>query len=473
MSQEQDQTGVGAVDAWRLERELLFQATHDPLTGLANRAALESRLASLLLDARENDATSHVLAYVDLDQFKLVNDTCGHSAGDRLLKGVAELFQRHVRENDLLARIGGDEFALVLHDAGLEDAEHRARELLRDLNRFRFTWKRVHFDVGASIGLTAITGTSGAPDEVFGQADIACYAAKDGGRNRVESYGSRLSEQRHREMRWPARLHRALETGRLHLAAQPIVPLDGPPQTARFELLLRLKGEDDSWIYPGEFIQAAERFNMAPMLDRWVASWVLRELLYDRHDAADYLLSINLSGASLSDDDFLDWIITELESAGPVASSLAIEITETAAVRNLDNVAEFIRRARYAGCRVALDDFGRGLSSFAYLDTLEIDSIKIDGQFVKSLRAGGVGRHVVAAVAQLGQAMGVSLVAEHVEDADTVRALQALGVHFGQGYYFAPPAILSPYATLADLPHAAVPPPLLPSVAREPSLKAV
>ena len=434
-----------------LERTLAYQATHDKLTGLANRAAFEARLATMINDARSSKPSTHVLAYIDLDQFKLVNDTCGHSAGDQLLQRVAELFARHVSADDMLARIGGDEFAFLLYERSIEQATALAEAVLKELRRFRFCWNGVAFDVGASIGLTAINARSGAADDVLGQADIACYAAKDGGRDRVEIYGSGLTSQRHREMRWPSRLNRALEAGRLNLASQPIVSLDGDDGVHRFEMLMRLRGENGEWIFPGEFIPAAERFNLMPALDRWVASWVLREMLFDEPDACSYVLAINVSGVSLNDDRFLDWLLNEIRAAGPVASSLSIEVTETAAVRNLDNAATFIRGARRLGCHVALDDFGSGLSSFAYLDKLEVDMIKIDGHFVRSMTRGGVGRHVVAAVAQLGRAMGVKLVAEQVEDAATAASLQPLGVQFAQGYYFARPTLVPPYAKLSDL----------------------
>ncbi|WP_439510356.1 ammonium transporter [Marinimicrobium koreense] len=427
-----------------LARELTHQAAHDALTGLLNRAEFERRLERLM---QEDPEGSHVLCYLDLDQFKVVNDTCGHIAGDELLRQLAVLFQSRVRDSDVLARLGGDEFGIVLNNCGVDEALQVAdsiRELVED---FRFSWESKTFAVGVSIGLVPIEHYGKGLSPLLGAADAACYAAKDGGRNRVHVYepDDQLLLERQGEMQWVNRIRRALDEDRLRLYVQPIVSLDADDEVPRYEVLVRMLDENGGVIPPGAFMPAAERYSVATAIDRWVVANTLAWVGDDRRKrgrvSGDY--SINVSADSITDRDFLDFVLSCLQRSQVPPESICFEITETSAIANLSSAIRFIERLKSIGCRFALDDFGSGVSSFGYLKNLPVDFIKIDGSFVKDICRDSTARVMVGSINNIGQEMGLKTVAEFVESADILEALRELGVDFAQGYYLGKPKPLT------------------------------
>ncbi len=427
----------------RLRRALAYQASHDVLTGLINRREFENRLNEALLTARSDPGVAHVLLYLDLDQFKLVNDTCGHQAGDRLLKEITGILQTRVRAKDTIARLGGDEFGILLQDCTADRAAKIADVLRQAIREYRFEWHDGAMNVGVSIGIVEINSTSESITNLMSAADVACYAAKDSGRNRVHRYEHGAAPERHREMQWVSRLTRACEENRLELYYQPIVPI-GANRDSRghYELLLRMRGENGQLVQPAEFIPAAERYNIMPMIDRWVVSQALGALAHYRGDGdfrTGYTLAINLSGTSLNDDRFLEFLINELQTHDLSPGAVCFEITETAAISNLPNVVHFMREFRARGCQFSLDDFGSGLSSFMYLKNLPVDYLKIDGQFIQNVTTDHVDRSMVEAITQVGHAMGIKTIAERVESAEVLACLADIGVEYAQGIYIAVP----------------------------------
>ncbi len=416
---------------------LVYQASHDALTGLINRREFELRLERLCQSAIQQ-GREHALCYMDLDQFKIINDSCGHAAGDELLRQLAILLKSKLRERDTLARLGGDEFALLLENCALEDAIQVADLFRAEVQRFRFKWGDRIFGVGISVGMVAINCDSGTAANLLSAADAACYVAKDRGRNQIHVYEHRdLDLARHRgEMQWVARIHRAIEDGRLRLAWQEIRRTDGVPERTRhIELLLRMVGEDGEMILPMAFIPAAERYFVMPSLDAWVIGETLQ--LCQTHlaskDAKPCLFGVNLSGASLKDPAFRDMLLTRLQNEPAVGPHLCFEITETAAIGNLSVVNGFIEALRGFGCSFALDDFGSGLSSFNYLKNLSVDYLKIDGAFVRDIVINPVDRAMVEAVHRIGHLLGLKTVAEYVESDATLALLRQLGVDYVQG----------------------------------------
>jgi diguanylate cyclase (GGDEF)-like protein len=439
----------------RLKRALSYQASHDALTGLINRREFDVRLETAVIAAQRGEA-EYVLLYVDLDQFKVVNDTCGHSAGDRLLRDITSLLQTRVRASDTIARLGGDEFGLLLERCSLEQAERVADSIRQAIHSYRFLWGANSLSVGASIGVVRIGRDITSAAAVLSAADIACYAAKDGGRNRVQVYERDHGTNRHREMQWVGRIARAVEDGRLELYAQRILPIAprffertagaGIPgevgDTPFFELMVRLRDEDGSLVPPSEFIPAAERYNVMVMVDRWVVNRAI-ELLEGcaRTTARLPLIAVNLSGTSINDEDFLDFVMTRLSNE-QVAHALCFEITETAAVASLSKAKFFMRELKARGCRFSLDDFGSGVSSFVYLKTLPVDFLKIDGQFAAHVAVDAVDRSMVEAITKVGRAMQVATIAEKVESAEVLAVLKAIGVDYIQGFHLAEPAAI-------------------------------
>jgi diguanylate cyclase (GGDEF)-like protein/PAS domain S-box-containing protein len=432
-----------------MARELQWHASHDPLTGLANRREFEHRLQVALLGAKER-ALEHALLYIDLDQFKIVNDTCGHVAGDELLRRITALLHPHVRATDTLARLGGDEFGLLLESCPLAKAVQIADQMRRTLQDFRFVWKNKVFNIGASIGIAPITGDSTSVDQVLSAADVACYAAKDEGRNRVHIYEAADSDiaQRHGEMQWTTRITQAIEEQRFRLYVQRIQPLQPSVSgETHHELLLRMIDESGEIVPPGAFIPAAERYNMMNLIDRWVVSTVC-EQLRTAHTRATDVFAVNLSGQSLSDEHFLDFVVQQVKDAGSATCKLCFEITETAAIAHLPRAMRFIHTLRGMGCKFALDDFGMGLSSYAYLKSLPVDYLKIDGTFVKDMHDDPVDRELVRSVNQIAHVIGIKTIAECVEtEAVWQRALE-LKIDFAQGYFIEKPRLwLSPVNT--------------------------
>ncbi len=451
-----DGTAIGSVIVFddvtkerRLKRALSYQASHDALTGLINRREFDVRLESAVTAAQRGEG-EYVLLYVDLDQFKVVNDTCGHSAGDRLLRDITSLLQTRVRASDTIARLGGDEFGLLLERCSLEQAERVADSIRQAIHNYRFLWGANSLSVGASIGVVRIVRETTSAASVLSAADIACYAAKDGGRNRVQVYERDHGTNRHREMQWVGRIARAVEDARLELYAQRIIrasPLTGdvarlvgePPF---FEIMVRLRDEDGSLVPPSEFIPAAERYNVMVMVDRWVVNRAIEMLERCLSQGRRLpVVAVNLSGTSINDEDFLEFVLARLGEER-VARALCFEITETAAVASLSKATYFMRELKARGCRFALDDFGSGVSSFVYLKTLPVDFLKIDGQFVGNVATDIVDRSMVEAITKIGAAMRVATIAEKVESAEVLTVLKQIGVDYIQGFHLAEPCAI-------------------------------
>ena len=450
----QDRNGVvvGAVMVFhdvsherQLHRKLAYFASHDSLTGFINRREFEDRLSAELRIVQKDPARSSAVLYMDLDQFKVVNDTCGHAAGDLLLRQLAELLRARVPKNGVLARLGGDEFAVLLVDCSLADAGEIAEKVREATAAFRFTWQNSALQVGVSIGIVAVEAASENVGTVMSAADVACYVAKDLGRNRIHVYEERDAAERHQEMQWVARINRALEEKRFEIFFQPIVPIDPALEVwPHYELLLRLRDERGEIVPPSAFIPAAERYNLMPMVDRWVISQTIETLAYRGDPDSDpYMLSINLSGTTLNDARFLDFLLGELTAAAIPPAALCFEITETAAIANLDKVVAFMRALKARGCRFSLDDFGTGLSSLTYLKTLPVDYVKIDGHFVRNVTRDAADECVVESIARIARAFNIQAVAERVESRDVMKRLGDLGVGFAQGFFIAVPKPIS------------------------------
>ncbi|HEY1327453.1 MAG TPA: EAL domain-containing protein [Casimicrobiaceae bacterium] len=428
---------------------LAHLASHDGLTALPNRREFEQRVSRVLSEARER-AGSHAVLYLDLDEFKLVNDTCGHAAGDELLRQVSALLRQRLRESDTLARLGGDEFGVLLVHCAPSAALRVAESLRKTIGDFHFVWKQRPFRVHVSIGLVSLGPGTRTLAQVLSAADAACYMAKDKGRNRVQVWSPESDELalRHGEMEWANRLHGALEQHRFCLYAQPLqaVRRDGA-HTRYTELLLRLTDENGQMVPPMSFIPAAERYHLMPAVDRWVVGTALG--IMAEYAAAGLLESlgicaINVSGASLSDDEFLDFVQQQLLRHRIPHASVCFEITETTAVTSLTKAVEFMTALRGRGCRFALDDFGVGVSSFTYLKHLPVDFLKIDGAFVKDLLHDPVDRAMVEAINRIGHLMGKLTIAESVENNATLEALRAIGVDYAQGFGIAAPERFAP-----------------------------
>jgi diguanylate cyclase (GGDEF)-like protein/PAS domain S-box-containing protein len=431
----------------RMKRLLSYQAAHDALTGLINRREFESRLNNAIESARADAHTRHAMIYVDLDQFKVVNDTCGHPAGDQLLRQVTGLLQTRVRANDVLARLGGDEFGVLLERCTPEQALRIADSLRQGIHELRFQWGTNTTQIGASIGIVEIDQHTESVATLLSAADIACYSAKDGGRNRVQVYDPASASARHREMRWMSRLTNARDEGQLDLVFQPIVRIAGGSKSLpHYELLLRLLDENGQMVLPDEFIPAAERYNLMPSLDRWVVEKVLRDIVPSTRDGieeAAFTVAINLSGTTLSDPGFKEFLVDSLEAHEPTPGVLCFEVTETAAITNLGHASYLMREMASRGCLIALDDFGSGLSSFNYLRTLPVNYLKIDGAFVQNVASDPIDRSMVEAIVQIGKAIGIETVAERVETVEVLNTLREIGVGYAQGYLCGRPAPIS------------------------------
>ncbi|MEP7312149.1 MAG: EAL domain-containing protein [Pseudomonadota bacterium] len=425
-----------------LNRKLSYHASHDLLTGLVNRREFESRLERALKSAKAHEA-SYALCYLDIDQFKIINDTCGHSAGDALLGQVGALLKSKVRWRDTLSRIGGDEFGVLLESCTLDEAMRTAEVLREAVRNFRFSWEERVFRLGASIGVVPITADNEDVASVLSAADGACAAAKEQGRNRVHSFAENDIElmRRRREMQWAARINAALEEGRFELFRMPIAPLQQPEHGAHYELLLRMRDETGRIVSPNDFIAAAERYGITPNIDRWVIENAFRWLVSEADERANLAMcSINLSGQSLGDDKFLPFVIDQFHKSGIDASKICFEITETAAVASFSQANRFIQSLKELGCRFALDDFGTGLSSFGYLKHFPVDFLKIDGSFVRGILHDPIDREMVRSINEIGHLTGKLTIAEFAENAEIIEMLRSLGVDYAQGYGIAQPS---------------------------------
>ncbi|MGD8591618.1 MAG: EAL domain-containing protein [Gammaproteobacteria bacterium] len=432
-----------------LSRKLAYQASHDSLTGVINRRAFDRRLQQAITSAKLN-GHQHALLYLDLDQFKIVNDTCGHDAGDHLLIEVTTLLKQKLRDKDTLARLGGDEFGILLDTCQLECAETFAKEILYEFKQFRFTWQGIHFQLGTSIGIVQIHKNTESIVSLLSAADMACYVSKDMGRNRFHVFHNKDKElmRRHGEMQWVSRLTHAFKEGRFTLYRQPVMPLSGQVTTHKhYELLLRLHDGEDGLVLPGAFIPAAERYNFMPVLDRWVIRTAF-EQCFQFHNNDRY--AINLSGTSLNSDTLLQFIKREMRRTPIQPQNICFEITETAAIENLLKAAKLIKDLKQYGFKFALDDFGKGLSSYSYLSNLPVDYLKIDGEFVKNLSSNPVNYEIIKSVNHIGHLMGMKTIAECVEDDQTLRDLRNIGIDYGQGSNLGEPQPLFVNWTLSD-----------------------
>ncbi len=432
--------------ARRHAERLSWQASHDALTGLVNRKEFDRRLDEAIRSA-QSDLKQHVLCYIDLDQFKVVNDTCGHIAGDELLKQIAVLLKSKIRASDTLARLGGDEFAVLFEDCSLGKAQEIANQLLEQIRTFRFVWTDKVFSVGGSMGITAITESSGNAREMLGVADAACYSAKEAGRNRIHVFrysGAELTARTER-LNWVSRLTRALEQDEFRIYGQPYVALaESARPRAYIALVLRLTNPEGEVVSPASFVPAAERYGLMPAVDRWMVSHVFQayqELCSKFGPAA--VFGIDLSVASLSDEGFADFVIAQARQQRVLPQAICLEISETDAINHLPSAGAFMRALRQAGFRFALDHFGAGMSSFGYLKNLPVDYLKIDGDFVKNISDDPVSLSMVKAINQIGHTMGMLTVADYVDNPVVLKALREIGVDYAQGYLLGKPQPLS------------------------------
>ena len=432
-------------EARALTSKLDYLAAHDSLTGLPNRRTFEQLLDRVLTEARR-EADEYVLCYIDLDRFKIVNDTCGHAAGDELLRQISDMMHARKRKSDTFARLGGDEFGLLLERCPLSEGIKLTEELLTTLRDYRFTWDGKNFSLGASIGVVQLDSSFLSEGSALNAADAACYIAKEQGRNRIHVYqpDDQETAQHQGEMEWVSRIKEALDKNLFELWVQPIVMVnDSLAQRAHIEILLRMRGAGGEIVTPGTFIPAAERFGLMAEIDRWVVRHTLAYL--DRHPASFAALEfccINLSGPSITDEKFLDFLLEQFDLHPSIVGRICFEITETAAVANLSRAAQFMRRLKTEGCRFALDDFGSGMSSFAYLKNLPVDYLKIDGNFVRDMVDDKVDYAMVEAIHRVGNVMGILTVAEFVENDEILACLKDIGVDFAQGYGISKPAPL-------------------------------
>ncbi len=419
-----------------LNRRLSYHASHDILTGLVNRAEFENRLERALKSAKARE-TSYALCYLDLDQFKIVNDSCGHQAGDALLGQLGALLKSKIRWRDTLARLGGDEFGVLLESCNLDQAMETAEALRLAVGDFKFMWDDRSFRLGVSIGVVPITAGNEDVAALLSAADSACAAAKEAGRNRIHSFEENDIDlqRRRREQQWAARINNALEENRFELFRQTIQPLQAAEDGAHYEILLRMRDEGGGIVAPGLFIEAAERFSLTPRIDRWVIMNAFRWLVSEADERERLsLCSINLSGQSVGDDKFLPFVIDQFQMSGLDATKICFEITETAAIASYSQANRFINALKELGCKFALDDFGTGLSSFGYLKHFPVDFLKIDGSFVKEILHDPIDREMVRSINEIGHLTGKQTIAEFAENEEIITMLKGMGVDYAQGY---------------------------------------
>ena len=419
-----------------LNRRLSYHASHDILTGLVNRREFENRLERALKSAKAQEA-SYAVCYLDLDQFKIVNDSCGHSAGDALLGQLGALLKSKIRWRDTLARLGGDEFGVLLESCSLDEAMQTAESLRVAISDYRFMWDERSFRLGVSIGVVPITSDNDDVAGLLSAADSACAAAKEAGRNRIHSFQENDIDlmRRRREMQWAARINTALEENRFELFRQTIQPLQADEEGAHYEILLRMRDENGGIISPGLFIEAAERYAITPNIDRWVIRTAFRWLVSEADERERLsLCSINLSGQSLGDDKFLPFVTDQFRMSGLDATKICFEITETAAIASYSQANRFINALKELGCKFALDDFGTGLSSFGYLKHFPVDYLKIDGSFVKEILHDPIDREMVRSINEIGHLTGKQTIAEFAENEEIITMLRGMGIDYAQGY---------------------------------------
>ncbi len=429
-----------------LSNQLSYQATHDSLTSLINRREFEKRL-ELAINSATTEDDHHILCYLDLDQFKVVNDTCGHMAGDELLKLIAVTLRGQVRESDLIARLGGDEFGILLKNCNLEKAKIIINTTRKAINDIRFVWDDKSFNIGLSVGIVRINKHSGNLYNVLSAADTSCYVAKDEGRNRfhVYEYNDDTLIKRQGEMQWVHKINHALENNKFILFFQTIESLHPSNKTFHIEVLIRMLNDEGKIIPPMAFIPAAERYDLMTTIDRWVVANTLKYFKsINKQDIA--LIAINISAQSLSDDHFLEFITSEIEKNNINPNQLCFEITETSAIINLARAMDFISSLKDIGCKFALDDFGSGLSSFAYLKNLPVDYLKIDGGFIRDIIEDPMNLAFVESINQIGHVMGIQTIAEFVENERIFELLKKIGIDYVQGYSLSQPKPLTEFS---------------------------
>ncbi len=428
-----------------LARQMSYQATHDALTGLVNRREFERRLQEAIDSGHRGDG-QHVLCYLDLDRFKLVNDTSGHVAGDSMLREVAKLLRDAVRDSDTVGRLGGDEFGLLLIGCPLDKARQIADDLTRAVGDYRFVWKDKIFNIGVSVGLVEISRESGTLEELLAAADTACYVAKKQGSGRVAVYSARDEAlARHTgEIQWLQRLQSALKENRFHLYHQIIVPAHGEDGGPAMEVLVRLQDEAGHELMPAEFMRAAERYRLMGLVDRWVVQTTLAALGRGAIPVpANRSVAINISGQTLGDVQFLEFVVECFDSTGAAPSQVCFEITESAVIANLDHARRFVGVLHGMGCQFALDDFGSGVGSFSNLKNLPLDYLKIDGSFMRNLSRDTVNQAMVTAMIKLARTLNFKVIAEQVEDSAAAETARKMGVDFLQGYAIGRPQPLA------------------------------
>jgi len=419
-----------------LNRRLSYHASHDILTGLVNRREFENRIDRALKSAKARE-TSYALLYLDLDRFKIINDTCGHQAGDTLLGQLGALLKSRIRWRDCLARLGGDEFGVLLESCSLDEAMRSAESLVQAIDEFKFNWEDRSFKLTVSVGVVPITSDNVDVAAIVNAADSACSAAKEAGRNRVHSFEENDIDlmRRRREIQWAARINNALEEHRFELFRQSILPLQESEQGEHYELLLRMRDESGSLVSPDLFITAAERYGIMPNVDRWVVENALRWLVSEADERERLnMCSINLSGQSLADDKFLPFVIDQFHRSGLDASLICFEITETSAIASYAQASRFINALKELGCMFALDDFGTGLSSFGYLKHFPVDFLKIDGSFVKEILHDPIDREMVRSINEIGHLTQKKTIAEFAENDEIITMLRGMGIDYAQGY---------------------------------------
>lgn len=441
----------------KIANSLAHEASHDALTGLVNRRAFQARLETAFEGSLKRNE-SHALCYLDLDQFKVINDSCGHAAGDQLLCKVSEQLKSMLHANATLARLGGDEFGLLIQNAGLDEAVRIAERMLSAIKALRFNWEGKTFTIGVSIGVTVMTRRSGDVKAVVSIADAACYVAKEKGRNRVQVFNPDDIEldQRQQEMRVLSRITSALDENRYILYYQPIIPVCASHEDRKqhCEILVRMINTDGTLVQPAQFIPAAERYNLMPALDRWIIKRVF-EAFHKRYPTRELKRtqqwSVNISGASLSCDGFFEFIRDQAARNEIEPQSICFEITETAAIADIQRVSKFLWGLRIDGFRVALDDFGIGMSSFSYLKSLPVDYVKIDGEFVKNILDDKVSLAMTEAIIRVAGVMGIQTVAEYVENIAILEKLREIGVSYAQGYGISEPISLEETSNVSPL----------------------
>jgi len=428
-------------EARNMAQQLVHQATHDSLTGLVNRREFEKRLGNAIKGSKSS-RTHHCLCYLDLDQFKIVNDTAGHVAGDELLRRITVLLKSKIRSRDTLARYGGDEFGLLLDNCPIERAYSIAKSLLAAVQNLNFEWEGRTFQVGVSIGLVPITEITANTAEIMSQADVACYTAKDLGRNQVHIYENTDNKlaQRHSEILRVADITDSIKANRFRLYCQAINPLqETDNEAAHYELLIRAVDASGKIELPKTFIPAAERYGMMAAIDRWVIRSAFSRYVELFDQSENVKIAINISGNSLTDASFLQYAQHNIAKSGIRSRNVCFEITETAAISNLEQARTFITELKQLGCQFALDDFGSGLSSFTYLKNLPVDYLKIDGSFVSDMINDPINQAMVAAINEVGHVMGIKTIAECAENNEIINQLTKLGVDYAQGFAISTP----------------------------------